>query len=52
MATSGGFFHIACYVFAVWTLFMGFWAMITIKETDDMSLVEVEELYEKENQQN
>ena len=52
MATSGGFFHIACYVFAVCTLFMAFWAMITIKETDGMSLVEVEELYEKENQQN
>ena len=49
MATSGGLFHIACYVYSVCALFMAVWAMITIKETDGLSLVEVEELYEKGN---
>ena len=52
MATSSGLFHIACYVYSICALFMAVWAIITMKETDDMSLVEVEELYEKENQQN
>ena len=47
MATSSGLFHIICYVYASFTLIMGVWAMITIKETDGMSLVEVEELYGK-----
>ena len=47
MATSSGLFHIICYVYASFTLVMGVWAMITIKETDGMSLVEVEELYGK-----
>ena len=47
MATSSGLFHIACYVYSSFTLFMAVWAIITIKETDGMSLVEVEELYDK-----
>ena len=47
MATSSGLFHIACYVYSSFTLFMAVWAITTIKETDGMSLVEVEELYDK-----
>ena len=49
MATSNGLLHIASYVYSIFTLFMAIWAKMTIKETDGMSLVEVEELYDKES---
>ena len=46
--TSAGLLHLAMYVYSSFCLFMAMWAIITIKNTDDMSLVEVEELYKKE----
>ena len=48
IVTSAGLLHIAMYVYASFSLFMAMWAVITIKDTDGMSLVEVEELYKKE----
>ena len=45
--TSANLMHVAMYVFAGFSLAMGVWGVITIKETDDMSLVEVEKMYEE-----